>query len=191
VRVSNTVRAGRRLVPEAGLRSRIPPILPALALIAILAGAPEAAAQTISIAPGEAPSLPASSAAPWKALVSACMNRLFNAGMIATDAVPFVGDRARWEAPGFGVAEAREGYVDYLIAVWAEWKLSAFKKGTLLPAKIEYRVVEVATGAGIGSGSYDGPADSIEAAGRAEAIAASMGASIAAACSASLYGGKR
>jgi hypothetical protein len=160
----------------------------ALLILLALAGA-GAAAQTVSVAPAEDPALSAEgkeSPSPMASLVSGCLESLFEAGMIATDArcVPLT--RGAWESPSFGLAEAGEGFVDYVVALYASWKPSAYKPGAWLATKVEYRLVRVADGSAIATGSLEGPGDSERSASEAERSAERIGASIGRACAASL-----
>jgi len=72
--------------------------------------------------------------------------------------------------------------VDYLIALFVEWKQSAFDKNTLLPSSVEYRLVRASDGVIIKEGRVDGIADSADAANHAARSASLIGASAAKPC---------
>jgi hypothetical protein len=155
-----------------------------LAVLALVFGAaaPLASAFTIGIAPAEEagsvlPDLVASN--PLGSLVSGCMDGLFNGGHIVTDALPLLVTHEEWVKPNFGFAQAKEGGMDYLIAVFAAWKRSSFRKGILLPSRIEYRFYNVEDGKLLAAGSIDGPPDGAAVADQPDRSAAKMGGLVA------------
>lgn len=158
---------------------------------------PPAAAQTVGLAPAQDPGFPGevSGKGPMAYIVSACLGSLFDAGLIATDAPCAAVDRETWLAPSFGLAAAGEGFEDYLIAVYADWRPSSFAKAAWLASEVDYRLVRVSDGATLASGSLEGPVDSAEAAAQAGRISGGIGAAIGKACAAALgqrlLGGKR
>jgi hypothetical protein len=153
----------------------------AFALCALLAALP-VSATTIALDPAEDLAYSKLPPRPFEALLSGCLDGLFAAGCIATNAAPSSGTRADWEAAAYGLSAARAGYVDYLVAIWAEWKSSAFRKDTWIPASVAYRIVRVSDGQVLASGSIPGPADSPAAAADAPKTAEAVGRSLAAAC---------
>ena len=161
-------------------------------LIAFLAFASFAAspfsgafAQTVGVAPAQAPRYPAGaeeSPTPLDGLVSGCMGRLFDAGLVTTDAREARIPASEWESQSFGLDAAREGRVDFIVALFADWKPSAFKKGAWILSALRYRLVRVADGATLASGSLEGPVDSELVAKAADRSAALAGADAATAC---------
>jgi hypothetical protein len=135
-----------------------------LALLASLAGS--ALALTVSIAPAEgltyAPA-PEGTGSPLGYFVSGCLGALYDSGCVATNTLTTRLPRDDWGSASYALAEAREGLVDYVIAVYVEWRASAFHKTALLPSSIAYRVVRVLDGSVVGEGRLEGAVDSEEA----------------------------
>jgi hypothetical protein len=138
-----------------------------LALLALLLSrAAATAAFTVGVTPAEgigyAPP-PEGTGSPLGYLVSGCVGAFFDAGYIVTDDSVFRGPRSAWGKPDFALAGAREGLVDCLIAMYVDWKPSAFRKEALLPSAIAYRILRVADGKVLAEGELDGIPDSVEA----------------------------
>jgi len=162
-------------------------IVPSLALV-LFAIASSLAAQTVGLAPAQAAELSpgAEAATPEPNLVSGCLGKLFDAGLIATDApCAFVG-RAEWEAPSFGIAAAEDGSVEYVIALYTVWTQSFYLKSAWLVGNVEYRLVRVSDGAMLSHGSFGGPPDSAPAALDTNRAAASVGSAVGSVCVAAL-----
>jgi hypothetical protein len=155
------------------------------ALLALLASmAYTSAAMTVSVVPAEGKDYappPDGSGSPMGYLVSGCMNPLFDSGWVVTDAEVFRGPRSAW-SPGYALEGAREGLVDYVIALYVEWAPSSFHKDALLPADVAYRIVRVADGKVIMEGDVEGVPDSEEASARFDETASRAGARAALAC---------
>ena len=158
-----------------------------LALLASLSAG--ASALTVCVAPAEekayAPA-PEGSGSPLGYLVSGCLSAIFDAGHIATNASPVRLARAEWGAASYGLSEAKEGQVDFVIALYAEWAPSAFHKNVLMPVSVEYRLVRVLDGMVLGEGAAPAIADSEDAASHEARTASRAGASAALACVARL-----
>ena len=144
-----------------------------------------ASAQTLSVVPATKPSFGekgASQPEPLESLVSGCLDSFFSAGLIATDAHCAFIPRGEWEDPAFGLTEAKEGMVDYIVAMYTEWKPSSFQSGVWLLATVDYRLVRVSSGKVIASGSLKGPVDSDQSAIDTDTLAQSLGLSIGSTC---------
>ena len=154
-----------------------------LALYACLALS--ASALTVGVAPAEdkafAPA-PAGQGSPIGELVSGCLGALFDAGFIATDADVTRTGHAEWGPAEYGLAGARQGLVEYEIALFVDWAPSLSDSKVLLPVSVEYRLVRILDGEVLVSGSVAGPADSKDAADHEGRTAARAGASAAAPC---------
>ena len=156
-----------------------------LLLVIVSSLAAGASALTICVAPAEgkpyAPA-PEGSGSPLGYIVTGCMTGLFDAGHIATDASPVRVARADWGSACYGLSEAKEGQVDFVIALYAEWTTSAFHKDVLVPASVEYRLVRVIDGKVLDEGVAPAIADSEDAASHEARTASQAGASAALAC---------
>jgi hypothetical protein len=170
-----------------------------LGLLLLLAGAATSApALTIGVAPAEGPAYappPDGSGAPVGYLVSGCMDAIFDSGHIATDAPAVLVGREAWGKDDYGLTEAREGLVDYVVALYVEWTLSTFHKDVHLPLSVDYRLVRVADGEVMGEGRVDGIVDSEDSSSNEQRSASRAGALAAAPClktiNALAMGGKR
>ena len=154
-----------------------------LALMALLAFS--ASALTIGIAPAEgklyAPP-PDGTGSPIGFLITGCMNSLFEAGYIATDAVVSRTPRGSWGSADYSLAEARDGSVDYMIAFFVEWVASSFHKDAMMPASVDYRLVRVVDGKVLAEGLVPGPTDSADASSHESRTASQVGNSTAESC---------
>jgi len=140
---------------------------------------------TISIVPAEGKDYappPDGSGSPLGFLMSGCMGLLFDSGWIVTDAEAFRGPRAAWKPVDYALPGAREGLVDYLIAIYVDWAPSSFNKETLLPNHVAYSLVRVADGKTIIEGELVGSPDSEEASTHFADAASRVGALVARAC---------
>jgi hypothetical protein len=160
-----------------------------LALLAFLSSlACSAAALTVSIVPSEGKGYappPDGSGSPLRFLVSGCLDRLFDAGYVVTDANADRVSRSDWGLGGVAAGileEAREGLVDYIIALYVDWMPSTFHKDVLLPASIEYRLVRVADGKVMIDGDTAGSSDSEESSSHFDRTASQAGAKAALPC---------
>jgi hypothetical protein len=157
-----------------------------LSILALLASvALSASALTVGIAPAEGGTYappPKGRGSPIGYLVSGCMNTLFEAGYIATDRAVSWTSHASWGPADYGLAEANDGSVNYVIAVFVEWASSSFHKDMLLPASVDFRLMRVLDGKVLAEGSVRGPADSETTASHESRTAALAGASATEPC---------
>jgi len=140
---------------------------------------------TVSVVPAEGKDYappPDGSGSPLGFLTSGCMGVLFDSGWIVTDADVFRGPRAAWKPADYALPEAREGLVDFLIAIYVDWAPSSFHDGTLLPARVAYSLVRVADGKTMIEGEVEGSPDSEEASKHFADAAARVGERVAQAC---------
>jgi hypothetical protein len=158
-------------------------------LIALFSLACASAALTVSVVPAEGKAFappPDGSGSPLGYLVSGCLGSLFDAGFVVTDETPFRGSRSAWGASGFALNGAKEGLVDYVIALYIDWAPSSFHKDALLPAGIAYSLVRVSDGKIIIKGDMAGIPDSEEASAHFTQTASQAGAQAALPCVESL-----
>ena len=154
-----------------------------LALFAVTAFS--ASALTVAVAPAEErndASAQGGKESPIRYLVSGCLNSLFDAGFIATDSGVSRVQRDSWWLADYGLADARDGLVDYVIAVFVEWAPSSFHKGTALPVSVDFRLVRVFDGKVLAEGSVSGPPDSENAASQESKTASQAGAAATESC---------
>jgi hypothetical protein len=137
-----------------------------LALVALLAASAAGAfAFTVSVSPAEGYAFgppPDGSGSPLGFFVSGCMDALFESGCVVTDSAPDRLSRSSWEGKLPSLAEAKEGFVDFVILVYVEWNASTYHKNALLPASIAYRILRVSDGAILAKGELAGIPDSEE-----------------------------
>jgi hypothetical protein len=148
--------------------------------------ATEAGAQTVDLAPAEDPSYAADASrqrTPFAELVSGCMGAFFERGIIVSDAKVSRIDRGAWTDPAFGLMAAREGYADFLLALYLTWK-PAVASAYWSPARADYRLVRVSDGLVLEGGSVEAPREPTEA--KAGLAAAALGAELARICAKSL-----
>ncbi len=161
-----------------------------LALLALLAAsAISASALTVGIAPAEGKAYappPEGPGSPLGYLVSGCLSALFDAGFIATDAAASRIPREAWGPSDYALAEAKDGLVDYIIALYVDWAASSFHKGTSLPVSVEYRLVRVRDGEVIAEGSIRGLPDSEDSSSHEARTASQAGGSVVGDCSKTL-----
>jgi len=145
----------------------------------------QAMAVTIGVAPAQAAEFPMEDEAyptPISSFVTGCLDTFFQSGLIATDAPAVRIAREEWLAPSFGFKAAREGLLDYYIALYLTWKPSAYRKGTWFLSVVEYRLVRVSDGSVVLTGTQDGPEDREMTTFDADRSAESCGASVASVC---------
>jgi hypothetical protein len=133
-----------------------------LALLLTLGLGAAASALTVGIAPAEDSSFASGrdgKNSPMSALVSGCMDQLFESGYIVTDAPVSRPSPEEWGPEDYGLAQAKEGLVDCVIAVFVEWENSSYHASSLLPKAVEYRLLRVKDGKLLGEGKMDGPQD--------------------------------
>lgn len=157
-----------------------------LALLALLASfAWSGAALTVSVAPAEALAYappPDGIGSPIGYFVTGCLDVLYDYGWVATNSLPSRLPYGDWGDSSYSLAEAKEGLVDYVIAVYVDWKPSSYHKDALLPDSIRYRIVRVADGKVLREGEAGGAIDSEEASTGFARTASLAGAGAAKAC---------
>jgi hypothetical protein len=148
-----------------------------------------AAAYTVGVVPAEgleyAPP-PGGGGSPIDSLVSGCMDAFFDLGCVVTDAQPRREASSSWLESPYDAADARVGKVDYVLALYAEWRVSQFNKDVVLPRSVAYRLYRVADGRLLLEGSVDGSPDSEDAARHYDRSAELAGERAARACAAPL-----
>jgi hypothetical protein len=153
------------------------------AVVVLLLLSAAAGAMTVGLDPSEDPSFAlAGRTTPMAFAVSGCLGGLFDAGLIASDSAVSPSSLAEWRASVGNLAAMRESLEEIAVRIYVEWRESSFKKDTLLPMRIRYRLVRVADGNILTEGSVDGPPDSEDAASRYEKEAAKAGAASIASC---------
>jgi hypothetical protein len=161
-----------------------------LTLLATLASmAWASAALTVSVAPAEGKeyaSPPEGPGSPIGYLVSGCLGVLFDAGFVVTDDSPFHGTRSAWAGSDFASAGAKESLVDFIVALYVDWKASSYRRDVLLPNLIAYKLVRVSDGKTIIEGDMAGNPDSEEASAHFAQTASQAGAKTALPCVESL-----
>ena len=154
-----------------------------LALLISLAGGAHGLTVCVAPAQGEAfAPAPDGAGSPIGYLVDGCMTALFDAGHIATDASSASVSRADWGTRDYGLADARKGLVDFVIAIFVEWAPSSIHKDALLPASVDYRLVRVRDGRVFAEGTVPGSADSEDASEHVARTASRTGALAVNAC---------
>src|SRR5208337_3016884 len=135
-----------------------------VALFACLATC--ACALTVCVAPSEGEAYapgPDGVGSPMGYLVSGSMSGLFDAGYVATNESTARVPRGEWGPRDYGLTGAKEGSVDFVVALYVAWAPSSIHKDVLLPASVEYRLVRVRDGKVLVGGSVPGSADSEDA----------------------------
>jgi hypothetical protein len=156
-----------------------------LGLVAALASlASGAGALTIAVVPTEGTDIahtPEGSPLIDKVVIG-CMDGLFDAGHIATDAPVLLARREKWPQGDEGLALAKEGLVDYILSIYVEWAPSSFHKDQFLPAYIDYRILRVSDGSLAREGKIEGIPDSEDASSHVARSASLAGTRAAASC---------
>ena len=152
--------------------------------ILMLASLSSEAALTISVAPAEAAVAvdPKAGETPIESFISGCLDSLFDAGIIATTSPTKTLNAEQWGDRAFGLQGAREGFVDLVVALYVVWKPSVLKKGVLVAAGCDYRILRVSSGAVVASGHVNGSGDSPEAAADPDKAARMAGAEVGRVC---------
>ncbi|MDA8426917.1 MAG: hypothetical protein M0Z80_12350 [Treponema sp.] len=162
------------------------PLRYALCAFFAIAAVGAASALTVSVAPAQhlVESGAASSPTPLDSFMSGCLDGLYDAGFIATDAPARETDRAHWSDATFGLAGTKEGFVDYVVAVFVTWRPSSLKKEVWLATGCDYRIVRVADGKVVATGSAQGETDGPDLVADPDKSARSMGAGLGKSCAA-------
>lgn len=162
------------------------PLAGLLCAIFAFAAVGSSAALTVSLAPAQTilSSGGAESPPPLDSFMSGCLDSLFDAGMIATNAPAQSIDPSRWSDTAFGLSGAREGFVDYVLAFFVAWKPSSLEKKIWLAASCDYRIVRVSDGKVLAAGSVEGETDGPELLADPDRSARSMGSGLGKSCAA-------
>lgn len=157
-----------------------------LSILVLFAGmASGAYGLTVSVAPAQEKAFgpaPDGAGAPVGYLVDGCMSVLFDAGHVATNEDASLVAHGDWGERDYGLAGAKEGLVDYVIALFVEWAPSSIHKDAILPVSVDYRLVRVRDGKVLAEGSVPGSADSEDASAHATRTASRAGAQAGSAC---------
>ncbi len=118
-----------------------------------------AGAQTVSVAAVELDAKRGAVSPYTDRIVGGCLDALFAAGYIATNADSIEGDRAVFDAPAFAVVAARDGAADYLFALELTYRPSKLDGRVELPYAARWRVVSLRDARIVSEGKLDGPPD--------------------------------
>lgn len=117
-----------------------------------------------------------------EALASGALDALFDAGQIAVGSPTLRVSREAWAAPEFALAGAREGWVDFLVLLFVSYREGPPGRAAAIPGTLSWRLVRVADGALLGSGSIAGPPDAPDLLDRLAARSKALGAAAASSC---------
>lgn len=115
-------------------------------------------------------------------IMSGCLDAFFDSGIIATDSRPVAVSRDAWLDTGLGMELAREGLLEYLVAIYVEYRPDDDLGGRLMPVALLYRIMRVDDEALLGEGSVEVPQARADTAKKLEAMTRSLGASLAKSC---------
>ncbi len=87
------------------------------------------------------------------ALLSGCLDRLFDAGLIATNESIGRIDRNGFQSRTLGMSAAREGYVDFVALVWIRYVEHPSDPAVRVPESLSWRLVRVRDGIALAEGS--------------------------------------
>ena len=117
-----------------------------------------------------------------EALASGALDALFDAGQIAVGSPTLRAPRETWADPAFALSGAREGWVDFLVLMFVSYRGGAPGQTMAIPGSLSWRLVRVADGALLGSGSIAGPPDAPDLLARLAARSKALGAAAASSC---------
>jgi len=92
------------------------------------------------------------------ALLGGCLDRLFDAGFIATNESIGRIDRAGFQSRNLGINAAREGYVDFVALVWIRYTEYPSDPAVRVPESLFWRLMRVRDGNALAEGSAVPPA---------------------------------
>jgi hypothetical protein len=153
-------------------------------MTAFLLASPEVFSQTVSVLAFQAGADKEEKSEEFMTtLVSACMDRLFYSGFIATsEKVSIVGQKEFQSEALERLDAAREGFVAYELLFLVSPKKSAYSKTFRIPDGIEYRFVDCDEGKTLLQGKLKGMPDSQDASEKLDAWCAQAGKMIMDAC---------
>jgi hypothetical protein len=162
------------------------PLRHALCAFFAFAAVGAASALTVSVAPAQYVVASEDSPPPTQldSFLSGCLDGLYDAGFIATNAPAQDIDHSRWAEASFGLSGTKEGFVDIVVAVFVTWRPSNLKKEVWLATGCEYRIIRVSDGKVLASGSAQGETDGPDLVADPDKSARSMGASLGKSCAA-------
>ena len=111
-------------------------------LLIILLGAPLGWAQTFSVSILE-DSRGDDSPALSEAVLDGCLDYLFASGLIATNESVGRVEESVFRSRGYGMASAREGFVDFAAFVWIRYVSLAGVPDVTVPEIVRWRIVRV------------------------------------------------
>lgn len=123
-----------------------------------------------------------------ESIISGGMNALFDAGHVATDAASLMMDEAAWRNPSLGMAEARAGFVDFVLSFYIIYKASSVRSGKFMPSSVNYRLQRAADGKILLDGSVATPPDTPDSFKNLEKFLRAIGTSMVKACLPALAG---
>lgn len=92
------------------------------------------------------------------AFLDGCLDRLFEAGFIATNESIGRIDRAGFQSRTLGMRAAREGYVDFVALVWIRYVEYPADPAVRVPESLSWRLMRVRDGNALAEGSTVPPA---------------------------------
>ncbi|MBN1243307.1 MAG: hypothetical protein JXA15_11450 [Spirochaetales bacterium] len=128
----------------------------------------------------------ADSALASEALSTGALDALFDAGQIAVGSPVLRAPRAAWIDPAFALKDAREGWVDFLVLLFVSYRQGEPRETPAIPGTLSWRLVRVADGAVLESGSVAGPPDSPDLVAKLADSSRALGAVAAKGCIAKL-----
>jgi len=124
-----------------------------------LAVACSAFAQTVSVAIIEIDADRGSIAAHTERVLGGCLEGLFAAGFIATNAAPLEGKEADFDGGSVDLEAAKEGSADFLLVVELAFRRSKLDALREFPASCRWRLVDLSNARTLETGRLDGPPD--------------------------------
>lgn len=148
-------------------------------------------AQVVSLRFVENPFPVSDTAIPFtEAITTGLMDRLYESGLIATsDSILRGREPSRADVVSL-LADARAGYVDFVVAVYADYRVSAFKSGLFYPVSFAYFLLDVGRGEIVAEGTIEGASDRDDFEREGVALMKRLGKNIAEVTDRAVSGGK-
>lgn len=115
-------------------------------------------------------------------IMSGCLDEFFDGGLIATDSRPVVVGREEWLDAPLDMGLARDGLLQFLVAIYIEYRPADDLGGRLMPVAILYRILRVDDAALLAEGNVEVPQARADTAKKLEALTRALGASLAKSC---------